>query len=53
MTTPRPYTGALELLRAAKLRPTRLIAVDGAGHDLKRGRFDLDAIIEGLAALAR
>jgi Fur family transcriptional regulator, iron response regulator len=23
MTTPRPYTGALELLRAAKLRPTR------------------------------
>jgi len=23
MTTPRPYTGALELLRATKLRPTR------------------------------
>ena len=43
----------LEDAIAAIPAPTRLIAVEGAGHDLKRGRFDLDAIVEGLAALAR
>jgi hypothetical protein len=43
----------LEDAIAAIPAPTRLIAVAGAGHDLKRGRFDLDTIVEGLAALAR
>lgn len=32
--------------------PTRLMAIDGAGHDLKRGRFDLTKLPETLAALA-
>lgn len=42
----------LEAAIAAIPAPTRLIAVAGAGHDLKRGHFDLDAVVEGLAALA-
>ena len=28
--------------------PTRLIPVEGAGHDLKRGRFDLAAMVSAL-----
>ena len=32
--------------------PTRLIAIDGAGHDLKRGRFDLAPLPEALTGLA-
>ena len=29
--------------------PTRLMAIEGAGHDLKRGRFDLAPLIDELA----
>lgn len=36
---------------AAIPAPTRLVAIDGAGHDLKRGRFDLDALPDALAGL--
>jgi uncharacterized protein len=38
-----PFGGYDELGRALSLitAPTRLIAIPGAGHDLKRGRFDL------------
>jgi predicted alpha/beta-hydrolase family hydrolase len=32
--------------------PTRLIAIEGAGHDLKRGRFDIATLPEALAELA-
>jgi len=31
--------------------PTRLIAIDGAGHDLKRGRFDLVQVVSALLAV--
>jgi len=31
--------------------PTTLIAIEGAGHDLKRGRFDLGLVVEALATL--
>jgi hypothetical protein len=33
--------------------PTRVIAIDGAGHDLKRGKFDLDAAVAALPQLTR
>ena len=43
-----------ELETAIKAIPaaTRLIAIDGAGHDLKRGRFDLAALPDALTDLA-
>ena len=45
----------------AELRPhlasipasTRLIPVEGAGHDLKRGRFDLAAVVSALLQTSR
>jgi predicted alpha/beta-hydrolase family hydrolase len=33
--------------------PTRLIPVEGAGHDLKRGRFDLAAVVSALLQTSR
>jgi len=45
--------GTVDELRAALAAiraPTRLIAVDKAGHDLKRGRFDLAAAAAALLA---
>ena len=43
-----------ELEAAIKLIPasTRLMVIEGAGHDLKRGRFDLAPLIERLRALS-
>src|SRR5580704_7407387 len=38
--TPDELRAAIALIPA----PTKLIAVDSAGHDLKRGRFDLAAV---------
>ena len=35
---------------AAIPAPTRMIAIDGAGHDLKRGRFDLAAVVRALGS---
>lgn len=32
--------------------PTQLMAIEGAGHDLKRGRFDLAPLIEELRAIS-
>ena len=46
--TPAELATAIGLIPA----PTRLIAVDGAGHDLRRGRFDLAAVAAALLALA-
>ncbi|HVC54234.1 MAG TPA: alpha/beta family hydrolase [Stellaceae bacterium] len=39
--TPAELQPALALIPA----PTRLITIDGAGHDLKRGRFDLAPVL--------
>jgi predicted alpha/beta-hydrolase family hydrolase len=41
----------LEAAIKAITAATRLIAIDGAGHDLKRGRFDLVPLPEALAQL--
>lgn len=46
--------GSIDELRAAVgliPAPTRLITVDKAGHDLRRGRFDLSAVAAALLAL--
>lgn len=42
-----------EIETAIKAIPatTRFIAIDGAGHDLKRGRFEIAALPDGLSAL--
>jgi predicted alpha/beta-hydrolase family hydrolase len=47
--------GAIAELRAAIAAipaPTRLVPIDGAGHDLRRGRFDLAAVTAAFLALA-
>jgi predicted alpha/beta-hydrolase family hydrolase len=47
--------GSLEELRTAVAlvpAPTRIMAIAGAGHDLKRGRFDIAAAIAALLDLA-
>jgi len=46
--TPAELQAAIAAIPAA----TRVITVAGAGHDLKRGKFDLGAIAEALAELA-
>jgi predicted alpha/beta-hydrolase family hydrolase len=48
-----PLGSPAELRAAVGLipSPTRIITVDGAGHDLKRGRFDLAVVVEALLAL--
>jgi predicted alpha/beta-hydrolase family hydrolase len=50
-----PFGSVDELSAAIGLIPaaTRLITIDGAGHDLKRGRFDLAAVVAELLELAR
>jgi predicted alpha/beta-hydrolase family hydrolase len=49
-----PFASVDELRTAIRLipTPTRLIAVDGAGHDLRRGRFDLASVAAAVLALA-
>jgi hypothetical protein len=47
--TPDELRAAIALIPA----PTKLIAVDSAGHDLKRGRFDLAAVVSALTELRR
>jgi predicted alpha/beta-hydrolase family hydrolase len=49
-----PFGSPDELRRAAALipAPKRIVTINGAGHDLKRGRFDLGAIVAALLALA-
>jgi predicted alpha/beta-hydrolase family hydrolase len=45
--------GSVDELRAALgliPAPTRIIAIDRAGHDLRRGRFDLGAVATALLA---
>jgi predicted alpha/beta-hydrolase family hydrolase len=52
--TSDPFGSPDELRTAVALipSPTRIVTVDGAGHDLKRGRFDLTAVATALLALA-
>ncbi|HZK88958.1 MAG TPA: alpha/beta family hydrolase [Stellaceae bacterium] len=48
--------GSVDELRAAVAlipAPARIIAIDGAGHDLRRGRLDLAALATALLELAR
>lgn len=53
--TADPFGSPDELRAAVGLIPvpTRIITIDGAGHDLKRGRFDLAAGAAALLTLAR
>ena len=50
--TADPFGTVAEMRAAVGLiaAPTRLIAIDGAGHDLKRGRFDLAAVVAATLA---
>jgi uncharacterized protein len=45
--SPQELRSAVELIPA----PTRIVTIDSAGHDLKRGRFDLAAVVKALLAL--
>jgi predicted alpha/beta-hydrolase family hydrolase len=46
--TTDPFASAAELSAAAKLipAPTQILSIEGAGHDLKRGRFDVAALVQ-------
>jgi uncharacterized protein len=46
---PDELRGAIALIPA----PTKLIAVEGAGHDLRRGRFDLASIVSALTEICQ
>lgn len=50
--TADPFGSLAELRSALALVPaaTRLIAVEGAGHDLKRGRFDFSPVVAAVLA---
>ena len=49
-----PFGGPAELNAALALIPatTRLIVIDGAGHDLKRGRFDMAPVVAAVLGAA-
>ncbi len=40
-----------EAILAISAPVSKLIPIEGAGHDLKRGRFDLSAVVEALVSL--
>ena len=48
-----PFGSIDEIEAAVKIIPAphRLIVVEGAGHDLRRGRFDLSILTAGLSQL--
>ena len=50
-----PFGSPGELRAAIALipTPTRIVVIDGAGHDLRRGRFDLAAVAAALLQLTR
>ena len=52
--TADPFGSIAELRAAIAAIPasTRLLPIDGAGHDLRRGRFDLAAVVAAFLALA-
>ncbi len=45
-----PFGSIDEIEAALKLIPavTRLMVIEGAGHDLKRGKFDLGVVVDGV-----
>jgi uncharacterized protein len=45
--TADPFGSPQELIAAVKLIPSRtqIVFLEGAGHDLKRGKFDLDSLL--------
>jgi predicted alpha/beta-hydrolase family hydrolase len=43
--------GEVDNAIAAIAAPVKLLRVEGAGHDLKRGRFDLGVVVDALAAI--
>jgi len=51
--TADPFGTPEELRSAVGLipTPTRIVTIDSAGHDLRRGRFDLAAVVKALLAL--
>jgi predicted alpha/beta-hydrolase family hydrolase len=53
--TADPFGSIAELRAAVSLIPaaTQVMPIEGAGHDLKRGRFDLAAVVASAAALPR
>ena len=52
--TADPFGSIAEVSAAIAAIPasTRLLPIDGAGHDLRRGRFDLAAVVAAFLALA-
>ena len=50
-----PFGSPAELRDAISLIPafTKIIGIAGAGHELKRGRFDLQPIVEALSKLLK
>jgi predicted alpha/beta-hydrolase family hydrolase len=48
--TADPFASSDELAAAVALipAPTKVLSIEGAGHDLKRGRFDLSAMVAAL-----
>jgi predicted alpha/beta-hydrolase family hydrolase len=53
--TADPFGTVAELRRAITLvpAPTQLLTVEGAGHDLRRGRFDLAAVVASVLQQVR
>ena len=53
--TADPFGAPAELRDAISLIPalTERITIDGAGHDLKRGRFDLAPVVAAMSRLSR
>ncbi len=52
--TADPFGSIRELEEAISVisAPVKLLRIDGAGHDLKRGLFDLGGVVDALAAIS-
>jgi predicted alpha/beta-hydrolase family hydrolase len=52
--TADPFGSIAEVSAASAAIPaaTQLLPIDGAGHDLRRGRFDLAAVVAAFLDLA-
>jgi predicted alpha/beta-hydrolase family hydrolase len=52
--TADPFGSIAELRAATPLipAPTRILPIEGAGHDLRRGRFDLSAAVSAFFEIA-
>jgi hypothetical protein len=54
MGPPTPFGSIRELEEAisAISAPVKVLRIEGAGHDLKRGLFDLGGVVEAVAAIS-